>query len=277
MAFESQELEEQVWLDALLSAEAGDADLTPEFKEALWTGIHGGGTVHRVDFKKESHPVEGSQAASPIRGDAITAATAVDGASQLAGATVGSGIAKAAALFALGLVAGSVGVAYYHHSEHVEKADRGAAVRSAKQKQVVVAAAATQVQHMPHEYAEEKKAGDEITPAPTKRSRSSDARRSGTKSVRLRKHEGEIKTLVASTLAAERTLIERAKAALLRKNYVAAQRALSDHRRSFRAGLLAQERDALRVRLAIARGDADTEALKAAFKKAYPGSVFRFK
>jgi|CZKU01.1.fsa_nt_gi hypothetical protein len=75
-------------------------------------------------------------------------------------------------------------------------------------------------------------------------------------------------------LAAERRLLEHARADLLRHDADAALVAVGEHARRFPRGVLSEERDALRVEalVAAARYD-DARAAGATFRAAHPGSL----
>jgi hypothetical protein len=77
------------------------------------------------------------------------------------------------------------------------------------------------------------------------------------------------------TLAAERTVLDRARSALLRRDGAAALTALRSHQRSFPRGQLLEERESMRVQaLALVR-DADTVSAAAErFKHRFPRSMF---
>jgi hypothetical protein len=79
---------------------------------------------------------------------------------------------------------------------------------------------------------------------------------------------------VAYDLAAERRLLEHARADLLRHDADAALVALGEHARRFPRGVLSEERDALRVEALVssARYD-DARAAGATFRAAHPGSL----
>jgi hypothetical protein len=76
-------------------------------------------------------------------------------------------------------------------------------------------------------------------------------------------------------LAGERTLLERARAALARDDADAALAALDEHARSFPHGALAEERELLAVRaLTAAARTPEARARAARFRHAYPNSVY---
>jgi hypothetical protein len=76
-------------------------------------------------------------------------------------------------------------------------------------------------------------------------------------------------------LGVERDLVARARQALLARDFAAADDALMRHARRFPDGQMAEERDSLRVRVAVARGDHDAaRALAAEFARRHPGSLF---
>ncbi len=75
------------------------------------------------------------------------------------------------------------------------------------------------------------------------------------------------------TLADERALLEKARTALASGDDDGALAAVNRHATLFPSGLLAEERDALRVRAAAARGD-DVHALFEDFQSRYPLSLF---
>ena len=76
------------------------------------------------------------------------------------------------------------------------------------------------------------------------------------------------------TLAAERRLLETARAALSRRQSGAAIDALEQHARQFSKGLLAEEREALWVHALVgARRFAEARAKAAQFERAFPGSM----
>jgi hypothetical protein len=78
----------------------------------------------------------------------------------------------------------------------------------------------------------------------------------------------------ASTLPEERAILDRARAHLLSGEPTAALTALDEHARLFRHGLLAEERDALRVEALVAARRFDpARAAAARFHAAYPGSM----
>jgi len=78
-----------------------------------------------------------------------------------------------------------------------------------------------------------------------------------------------------TSLAAERHLLEIARAALARGRAPEALDALATHRARFADGQLSEERDALRVQaLASAGRDAEARAAAAAFRARYPHSMF---
>lgn len=78
-----------------------------------------------------------------------------------------------------------------------------------------------------------------------------------------------------SSLAEERALVERARAALGRRDSLSALEALAEHGRTFADGKLAEEREALLVQALAANGRADDARRKAAaFRARYPQSVF---
>lgn len=78
------------------------------------------------------------------------------------------------------------------------------------------------------------------------------------------------------TLAAERRLVDLARAALAQGRHEPALSALATHRRRFRDGSLAEERDALEVEALAAAGRRE-EASRAAteFERAHPESLYR--
>jgi hypothetical protein len=78
----------------------------------------------------------------------------------------------------------------------------------------------------------------------------------------------------ATDFAAERPLLERARAALLNRNPASALAAISLHARRFPHGSLSEERDALRVEALVAahRYD-DARAAASRFHATYPGSM----
>jgi hypothetical protein len=80
---------------------------------------------------------------------------------------------------------------------------------------------------------------------------------------------------VRTTLAEERSLVERGRAAIARRDAVSALEALSDHERTFPSGVLAEERDALRIQaLALAGRGADARRRAREFAERHPNSVF---
>jgi hypothetical protein len=78
---------------------------------------------------------------------------------------------------------------------------------------------------------------------------------------------------VIRTLADERALLEKARTALAGGDGDAALAAVNRHAKRFPSGLLAEERDALRVRAMAARGD-DVQAQLDDFQSRYPLSLF---
>lgn len=80
-------------------------------------------------------------------------------------------------------------------------------------------------------------------------------------------------TKIVRTLADERALLEKARTSLAGGDSDAALAAVNRHAKLFPSGLLAEERDALRVRAAAARGD-DVQALFDDFATRYPLSLF---
>jgi len=79
-----------------------------------------------------------------------------------------------------------------------------------------------------------------------------------------------------STLARERALVDRARAALRRDDAHEALVALMGHEREFPAGALAEERDRLSVEALVARGRMEQARARAAlFRARHPGSVYR--
>ncbi|HEX4460371.1 MAG TPA: hypothetical protein VIA18_20480 [Polyangia bacterium] len=80
-------------------------------------------------------------------------------------------------------------------------------------------------------------------------------------------------TPVIRTLADERALLEKARTALAGGDGDAALAAVNRHAKLFPSGLLAEERDALRVRAMAARGD-DVQAQLDDFQSRYPLSLF---
>jgi hypothetical protein len=80
---------------------------------------------------------------------------------------------------------------------------------------------------------------------------------------------------VASPLAAERELLDRARRALARGDTPDAERALDLHARRHPAGLLLEEREALAIKVLLDLGRADEARRRAAkFKERYPRSLF---
>jgi hypothetical protein len=76
-------------------------------------------------------------------------------------------------------------------------------------------------------------------------------------------------------LTNERTLLERARAALARGDATAALAALEEHERRFAGGSLEEEREVLAVRTLVAAGRrADAEQRAATFRARHPGSLF---
>jgi hypothetical protein len=77
------------------------------------------------------------------------------------------------------------------------------------------------------------------------------------------------------TLAAERALLEQARAALADGDPRAALEAIDHHERSFSDATLAEERDSLRVKALAAAGHHDeARARTAAFRRRFPSSIF---
>ena len=80
----------------------------------------------------------------------------------------------------------------------------------------------------------------------------------------------------AVPVASETSLIGLARQALGQRDWRAARSQLDHHRRHYPRGLLAEERDLLLIRLAIATGrEADAERLRDRFLATYPRSVHR--
>jgi hypothetical protein len=78
-----------------------------------------------------------------------------------------------------------------------------------------------------------------------------------------------------STLAEERALVERGRAALARRDGVSALEAFREHARKFPSGQLEEERDALVVQALGLAGHPDEARQKARqFEQRYPQSVF---
>jgi hypothetical protein len=78
----------------------------------------------------------------------------------------------------------------------------------------------------------------------------------------------------ADSLAAERVLLDLARAALSREDGAAALDATKDHERRFENGVLAQEREAIAVRALALLGRATEARLRAdRFRARFPGSV----
>ena len=78
-----------------------------------------------------------------------------------------------------------------------------------------------------------------------------------------------------STIAEERGLVERARAALVRRDGVSALIALREHAQKFPKGQLAEERDALEVQaLAVAGHTEDARTKARMFDARHPGSIF---
>ncbi len=83
------------------------------------------------------------------------------------------------------------------------------------------------------------------------------------------------KVSTRTSLAAERALVDRARAALSTGDPEAALAAVRLHRTRHPRGQLAEEREALAVRALRAAGhDAEAEARQARFRRAYPESLF---
>lgn len=81
----------------------------------------------------------------------------------------------------------------------------------------------------------------------------------------------------ADLLQREATLLESARAALLARDFTAADMALAAHEKEFLRGQLAEERDAVRIRLLLARGDdRAASAYAQQFLNRYPTSALRF-
>lgn len=81
---------------------------------------------------------------------------------------------------------------------------------------------------------------------------------------------------VATSLAAERRLVDSARAALAQGRHEPALSALATHRRRFPDGALAEERDALEVEALVAAGRRDEAAAAATgFEHRYPASLYR--
>jgi len=78
-----------------------------------------------------------------------------------------------------------------------------------------------------------------------------------------------------STLAEERALVERARAALARRDGVSALEALRLHEQQFPSGQLAEEREALEVHALALAGHTESARRKAAaFLARHPTSLF---
>jgi hypothetical protein len=78
-----------------------------------------------------------------------------------------------------------------------------------------------------------------------------------------------------STLSQERALVERARAAIARRDGLSALEALTEHERAFPNGKLAEERDALFVQaLALAGRSDDARRRALQFESRYPTSMF---
>jgi hypothetical protein len=76
--------------------------------------------------------------------------------------------------------------------------------------------------------------------------------------------------------AAERALLQAAREALQRRQGARAQERLDEHARGFPAGLLAEERDALRVQVLVSLGRLElARAAARRFESTYPASVHR--
>jgi hypothetical protein len=76
-------------------------------------------------------------------------------------------------------------------------------------------------------------------------------------------------------LSGERTLVDRARAALARGDPPSALDAIAKHQTAFPRGQLAEEREALAVQALVAAGRVQEAADRAGrFRKAYPTSVF---
>jgi len=75
--------------------------------------------------------------------------------------------------------------------------------------------------------------------------------------------------------AQELAVLQPARSAIVRGDFAAALQAVSEHSRLFPAGLLGEERDALRVRAlsGLHRSEEANRAV-AAFRRRYPRSVF---
>jgi hypothetical protein len=76
------------------------------------------------------------------------------------------------------------------------------------------------------------------------------------------------------TLAAERTVLDRARAALLRHDGAAALDALRSHQQSFPRGQLLEERESMRVQAFAQVHDAATVSAAEKFKRQFPRSMF---
>lgn len=80
---------------------------------------------------------------------------------------------------------------------------------------------------------------------------------------------------VRTTLGEERTLVERGRAAVARRDGLSALEALTAHERAFPDGKLAEERDALLVQaLVLAGRGADARRHAREFTERHPGSIF---
>jgi hypothetical protein len=82
-------------------------------------------------------------------------------------------------------------------------------------------------------------------------------------------------SLVEGGLAAERALIDRARAALARGDTAATERAVELHRSRFPKGQLSEEREAIAIRALRASGrSGEAKQREADFARTYPDSVF---
>ena len=76
-------------------------------------------------------------------------------------------------------------------------------------------------------------------------------------------------------LAAERTLIDRARMALARRQSAAALEAVDAHAKSYPRGRLVEEREAIGIQALVQAGRAgDARARADRFRVAYPNSIF---